>query len=143
MSSKQDLPSPNTNEPVRGANGPIIYSKNQPEDVPNRVSRLSAWSVSPSKMGLVRQFTFPTFAAAWRFMSIVAEECKAKRHHPSWHNLYNRVTVEWTTHKPEGLSIKDVEMAEFCDLTATNVGLQKQESTPTKAAMDKSTATSK
>jgi len=57
-------------------------------------------------------------------MSLVAEECKAKKHHPSWSNLYNEVSIEWTTHKPEGLSIKDVEMAEFCDLTATEIGLK-------------------
>ena len=75
-------------------------------------------------MGLTRRFTFPSFAAAWRFMSTVADECKAKRHHPSWHNLYNQVTIEWTTHKPLGLSIKDVEMAEFCDRTANEIGLK-------------------
>jgi 4a-hydroxytetrahydrobiopterin dehydratase len=62
-------------------------------------------------------------------MSVVAEECKAKRHHPSWHNLYNRVEIEWTTHNPEGLSIKDVEMAEFCDSAANTIGL-KSESSP-------------
>jgi 4a-hydroxytetrahydrobiopterin dehydratase len=78
-------------------------------------------------MGLIRQFTFPTFAAAWRFMSIVAEECKTRRHHPSWHNLYNKVTVEWTTHNPQGLSIKDVEMAEFCDRTASEIGSNKSD----------------
>jgi 4a-hydroxytetrahydrobiopterin dehydratase len=104
----------------------IIYSDNQPESLPHHVSNLTAWTVTPSKMGLTRQFTFPTFAAAWRFMSLVAEECKTKRHHPSWHNLYNQVTIEWTTHRPKGLSIKDAEMAEFCDHTAEHIGLQTQ-----------------
>ena len=75
-------------------------------------------------MGLIRRFEYKTFAAAWRFMSTVADECKAKRHHPSWHNLYNQVTVEWTTHRPLGLSVKDVEMAEFCDRIADEIGLK-------------------
>lgn len=57
-------------------------------------------------------------------MSSVAEECKIQKHHPSWSNLYNVVTIEWTTHKPEGLSIKDVEMAEFCDRRAEEIGLK-------------------
>ena len=57
-------------------------------------------------------------------MSLVAEECKVKKHHPSWSNLYNQVTIEWTTHKPEGLSIKDIEMAEFCDRVANEIGLK-------------------
>jgi 4a-hydroxytetrahydrobiopterin dehydratase len=57
-------------------------------------------------------------------MSLVADECKIKKHHPLWSNLYNKVTVEWTTHQPEGLSIKDVEMAEFCDRVANEIGLK-------------------
>lgn len=62
-------------------------------------------------------------------MDTVAQECKVQRHHPEWSNLYNRVTIEWTTHRPEGLSIKDVDMAEFCDRTASEVGLKSSEST--------------
>lgn len=57
-------------------------------------------------------------------MTLVADECKAKKHHPLWSNLYNQVTVEWTTHRPEGLSVKDAEMAEFCDQIADKIGLK-------------------
>ena len=28
---------------------------------------------------------------------------------------YNHTHIQWSTHKPEGLSIKDVEMASWCD----------------------------
>ncbi|KAF1841889.1 transcriptional coactivator/pterin dehydratase [Cucurbitaria berberidis CBS 394.84] len=105
--------------------GEILFSANQPTDLPNRVSRLlPTWHLSASKKGITREFTFPTFTKAWKFMTLVADECKAKNHHPSWSNLYNQVTVEWTTHRPEGLSIKDVEMAEFCDRAADDIGLK-------------------
>lgn len=57
-------------------------------------------------------------------MSLVADECKVKKHHPRWTNVYNRVSIEWTTHDPKGLSIKDVEMAEFCDRKAAEVELK-------------------
>ena len=103
----------------------IIFSDNQPAELPERLSKLSAWTLTSSRMGIVRHFAFPTFAAAWRFMSRVADECKAQRHHPAWSNLYNEVTVEWTTHAPKGLSVKDVEMAEFCDRVADEIGLKK------------------
>ncbi|KAF1974853.1 transcriptional coactivator/pterin dehydratase [Bimuria novae-zelandiae CBS 107.79] len=103
----------------------VIFSADQPPELPQRLSQLIEWTLLPPGKGISRQFTFPGFASAWQFMSIVAEECKAKKHHPSWHNLYNKVTVEWTTHKPEGLSMKDVEMAEFCDRTAGEIGLKK------------------
>jgi 4a-hydroxytetrahydrobiopterin dehydratase len=103
----------------------IIFSAAQPAELPERASKLLvAWRISPSKKGITRQYTFTSFSNAWKFMSIIAEECKVKRHHPSWSNLYNEVSIEWTTHKPEGLSIKDVEMAEFCDRTATEIGLK-------------------
>ncbi|KAF2872032.1 pterin 4 alpha carbinolamine dehydratase-domain-containing protein [Massariosphaeria phaeospora] len=104
----------------------ITFAANQPPELHDRLSRLSAWSITPSKMGITREFIFPSFHAAWHFMDIVAGECKTKQHHPSWHNLYNRVTIEWTTHKPLGLSIKDVEMAELCDRVADQVGLRKK-----------------
>ena len=29
--------------------------------------------------------------------------------------VYNKTLIRWTTHRPEGLSIKDVTMAAFCD----------------------------
>lgn len=103
----------------------IIFAVDQPCNLPDRVSSLfPAWQISESRKGIMREFTFPSFTKAWRFMSLVADECKAKKHHPSWSNLYNRVTIEWTTHRPEGLSIKDVEMAEFCDQKAAEIGLK-------------------
>jgi 4a-hydroxytetrahydrobiopterin dehydratase len=107
------------------ASDDIIFSVDQPADLPGRVEKLFAnWQLIESKKGITRQFTFTSFAKAWRFMSLIAEECKIKKHHPSWSNLYNRVTIEWTTHRPEGLSIKDVEMAEFCDRMADEIGLK-------------------
>jgi 4a-hydroxytetrahydrobiopterin dehydratase len=103
----------------------IIFSANQPADLPHRALNLFPdWHLTESHKGIMRHFTFSSFTKAWRFMSLVADECKAKNHHPSWSNLYNRVTIEWTTHKPEGLSIKDVEMAEFCNQKAAEIGLK-------------------
>lgn len=31
------------------------------------------------------------------------------------YQVYNKTFIRWTTHKPEGLSIKDVNMAAFSD----------------------------
>lgn len=107
-----------------GPHPSVIFSDNQPADLPERLSKLSAWTITDSRMGIARQFTFRTFSDAWRFMEKVAEQCKRKRHHPSWSNLYNEVSVEWTTHKPKGLSIKDVEMAEICNQIADEIGLK-------------------
>jgi 4a-hydroxytetrahydrobiopterin dehydratase len=55
-------------------------------------------------------------------MNAIAEECKVKKHHPEWSNVYNTTFIRWTTHSPPGLSVKDVEMARFCDEQAVVFG---------------------
>ena len=125
MSTSHSPPSLHAESRQKPASDDIIFSANQPADLPDRVTKLfPAWQLIASKKGITRQFTFPSFTKAWRFMSLVADECRVKNHHPSWSNLYNQVTIEWTTHRPEGLSIKDVEMAEFCNQKAAEIGLK-------------------
>jgi len=61
-------------------------------------------------------------------MTAVAEECKKRRHHPEWSNVYNTVFVRWTTHRPRdpnvspGVTRVDIAMAGFCDETAKEAG---------------------
>jgi 4a-hydroxytetrahydrobiopterin dehydratase len=110
--------------PASPASPAPLFSPDQPQDLPARVDALVHWRLTASRKGLTRTFTFASFAKAWSFMSRVADESKAQKHHPEWSNLYNRVTVEWTTHRPEGLSIKDAHMAAFCDGVAAEIGLK-------------------
>lgn len=124
MSRATFSPTPNQSMQHREV-GEISFAVNQPADLPDRVLKLDpAWQVSTSKDGISRNYAFGSFSKAWKFMSLVADECKSKNHHPSWSNMYDQVTIEWTTHRPKGLSIKDVEMAEFCDLKANEIGLK-------------------
>ena len=55
-------------------------------------------------------------------MNQVAAECKKQRHHPEWSNIYNKTSIRWTTHNPEGLSNKDTNMARFCDEAGEQFG---------------------
>ena len=36
-------------------------------------------------------------------------------HHPEWSNVYNRVTVRWTTHSEGGVTDLDLKLARLCD----------------------------
>ncbi|RPB23265.1 transcriptional coactivator/pterin dehydratase, partial [Terfezia boudieri ATCC MYA-4762] len=80
------------------------------------------WDLKQSPPGLQRKFKFKTFATAMKFWNVVADECKAQKHHPEWGNVYNEVVVRWTTHRPRGISSKDIDMAKFCDRTAAELG---------------------
>ncbi|CAD0088581.1 unnamed protein product [Aureobasidium mustum] len=80
------------------------------------------WKVTDDNRGLERTFRFKTFKATWDFMNTVAAECKVQKHHPEWTNVFNKTHVRWTTHKPMGLSSKDVLMANFCDEAGSRHG---------------------
>ncbi|PUU73896.1 pterin 4 alpha carbinolamine dehydratase-domain-containing protein [Tuber borchii] len=83
------------------------------------------WSLSTTRMGIEREFKFKTFAKAMAqilFINQIADQCEVKKHHPEWANVYNKIAIRWTTHNPEGLSYKDVEMAKFCDDKGTELG---------------------
>ena len=72
-------------------------------------STLPGWDVKPG--GLVRQFRFADFSAAWGFMSRVALLAEKHDHHPDWTNVYNRVEITLTTHDAGGLTGRDVALA--------------------------------
>ena len=67
------------------------------------------WSVDGEK--LRRDFQFRDFVDAFGFMSQVALLAEARNHHPNWSNVYNRVSIELTTHDLGGLSDLDTELA--------------------------------
>lgn len=73
------------------------------------LGELSGWSVEQGK--LHRQFQFNSFVEAFGFMSSVALVAESMGHHPEWFNVYNRVTVDLTTHDAGGISDKDVALA--------------------------------
>jgi len=82
------------------------------------VTRLSGWSVKDGK--LHREYKFPNFAHAMGFMMTAAPAIERLDHHPEWANVYNRVTVDLSTHDAGGITQKD------CDLAALLEGIAKK-----------------
>ena len=63
-----------------------------------------------------RDFVFSDFAEAFSFMTQVAELAERANHHPEWSNVYNKVSIELTTHEclppgKAGLTQKDFDLA--------------------------------
>jgi 4a-hydroxytetrahydrobiopterin dehydratase len=78
-------------------------------DIASRLGALPGWSVAGGK--LHKAFVFRDFVEAWGFMSAVALAAEAMGHHPEWWNVWNRVTVDLTTHDAGGISALDFELA--------------------------------
>ena len=62
-----------------------------------------------------RAYDFRDFNDAFAFMVQIALWSEKQQHHPDWHNVYNKIQIKWSTHDVNGLSIKDIEMANLSD----------------------------
>jgi 4a-hydroxytetrahydrobiopterin dehydratase len=61
---------------------------------------------------LRRELVFVNFSQAWGFMSRVALLAERQNHHPQWSNVWNRVTIELTTHDAGNtVTARDVKLA--------------------------------
>lgn len=67
---------------------------------------------------LHKQYVFPDFVHAFGFMATAALIIEKMNHHPEWSNVWNRVTVELTTHDAGGVSARDFELARELDRLA-------------------------
>ena len=75
------------------------------------LSVLCGWTLARDGAAIRRDFTFADFVTAFGFMSRVALLAEKADHHPEWSNVYNRVTIELTTHDADGLSTRDIDLA--------------------------------
>jgi 4a-hydroxytetrahydrobiopterin dehydratase len=65
---------------------------------------------------LEKTFEFGDFTEAFSFMTRVAFLAEKHGHHPNWSNVYNKVTIQLTTHD-EGnvVTKKDRDLADAID----------------------------
>lgn len=76
---------------------------------------LPDWRLSDDASGISRSLRFKTFVEAFGFMSQVALMAERANHHPEWSNVYRTVTVTLTTHDANGLTERDISLAEAMD----------------------------
>ena len=75
---------------------------------------LDGWSLVEEGTAIEAEFSFKGFNAAFGFMTRVALAAERQNHHPEWSNVYNRVTIRWTTHSEGGVTELDVKLARAC-----------------------------
>ena len=79
------------------------------EDIEVELKNLSGWRVLNEK--LHKEFQFEDFSQAFGFMTRAAMEIEKMNHHPEWFNVYNRLTIELTTHDAGGITQNDINLA--------------------------------
>ena len=77
------------------------------------LAELSGWTIKDGK--LHKAFKFGSFVEAFGFMASVALVAESMNHHPEWFNVYNRVTIDLTTHDAGGISELDFAFAKKAD----------------------------
>ena len=81
------------------------------EQVDLELKDLAGWSVINEK--LHKEFLFDSFNQAFGFMTRAAMEIEKMNHHPEWFNVYNRITIELTTHDAGGITENDINLAKI------------------------------
>ncbi len=89
------------------------------KQIRNALTDLVEWRLVDGQ--LHRDFKFADFICAFGFISQVALVAEAMNHHPEWSNVYNRVSVDLTTHDAGGLTELDVQLARRMDAIAARL----------------------
>jgi 4a-hydroxytetrahydrobiopterin dehydratase len=89
------------------------------EEIQAALGELPGWSVENNK--LHREYKFPDFSHAFGFMAAAATVIEKMDHHPEWCNVYNRVTVDLTTHDAGGITGMDVRLANRLEALASKL----------------------
>ena len=73
-----------------------VMKKLDEAEIAAMVEKMPGWSVKDGK--LHREYKFADFPHAFGMMATAAPAIEKMNHHPEWSNVYNRVTVDLTTH---------------------------------------------
>ena len=77
------------------------------------IEKNPSWMID--NKSIKKEFKFDNFINAFGFMSKVALLSEKMDHHPTWHNTYNKVKIELTTHDKGGITTNDIKLAESID----------------------------
>ncbi len=78
-------------------------------EITEELKKLEGWEIKDNK--LHKEIQFESFNQAFGFMTRAAMEIEKMNHHPEWFNVYNRITVDLTTHDAGGITNNDVNLA--------------------------------
>lgn len=84
-----------------------------PDQIRSALADLDGWE--PTDGAIRRELRFDSFRDAIAFITRVAELAEDADHHPEITNVYDRVTLELSTHSAGGVTQKDLDLARAID----------------------------
>ena len=102
----------------------MTYEQLTMDEINAAMQQLEGWLVNTDggQPALEKIYVFSGFNAAFGFMSRVALAAERANHHPEWQNIYNKVSIRWTTHASGGVTSLDLKLAQKCDALAGATG---------------------
>lgn len=89
----------------------MILERLSDERIEKELQNLQGWKVVEGK--LHKNFQFKDFIEVFGFMTRAALHIEKLNHHPEWFNVYNKLTVDLTTHDAGGITTNDIELAKL------------------------------
>ncbi|UFH47744.1 4a-hydroxytetrahydrobiopterin dehydratase [Flavobacterium galactosidilyticum] len=80
------------------------------ENIKSELKELNEWRFIDNK--LEKKFKFLDFSEALGFIVRVGLLAEKNNHHPELFNVYNRVIIRLTTHDADGVTDKDIDLAQ-------------------------------
>ena len=86
-------------------------SKLSQDQIDSELKQMDGWSIVDGK--LHKDFQFDDFNQAFGFMTRAAMHIEKMNHHPEWFNVYNKLSVDLTTHDAGGITENDINLAKI------------------------------
>jgi 4a-hydroxytetrahydrobiopterin dehydratase len=84
------------------------------DQIKTELAGLPGWNVVKGK--LHKDYIFDDFVEAFGFMTRAAIHIEKINHHPEWFNVYNKLSVDLTTHDAGGITQNDIVLARTLNL---------------------------
>lgn len=95
------------------------------------LENLTGWALIHDGRAIRKDFEFQDFETSWAFMNRIAMSAEKMNHHPDWRNVYNRVEITLTTHDADGITTRDITLAEKIESYAGDALTEADNKAPT------------
>lgn len=96
----------------------------QESEVRNALASLDGWTLHTG--AIQREYHFENFVKAMEFVNRVAGAAEDAGHHPDISISYSQVTLRLSTHDAQGITVKDIRLAETLDQLPELSGLEQK-----------------